>query len=184
MEYKSAKPLIKKHKISEIHSIIKIKHDLLPSFMNLDKKDQQLLTLLQNNARTAVSELATAVSLSDTPCLRRIKKLEASKVICGYHTAINPRSLGLNVLVYAFVRLSQNSVSAANIFEEQVEKLNHVLECSVISGSYDYLLKIIATDLESYESFVKHKLGSINCIANIESTVVLKQTFSKKQLPL
>lgn len=184
MEYKSAKPLIKKHKISEIHSIIKVKHDLLPSFMNLDKKDQQLLTLLQNNARTAVSELATAVSLSDTPCLRRIKKLEASKVICGYHTAINPRSLGLNVLVYAFVRLSQNSVSAANIFEEQVEKLNHVLECSVISGSYDYLLKIIATDLESYESFVKHKLGSINCIANIESTVVLKQTFSKKQLPL
>lgn len=152
--------------------------------MNLDKKDQQLLTLLQNNARTSVSELASSVSLSDTPCLRRIKKLEASKVISGYHAALNPRALGLHVLVYAFVRLSQNSVSAANTFEEQVEKLSHVLECSVISGSYDYLLKIIAADLESYESFVKHKLGSINCIANIESTVVLKQTFSKKQLPL
>ncbi|WP_257325143.1 Lrp/AsnC family transcriptional regulator [Pseudoalteromonas rhizosphaerae] len=154
------------------------------AIMSLDKKDQQLLTLLQSNARTSVSELATTVSLSDTPCLRRIKKLEASKVITGYHAALNPRALGLNVLVYAFVRLSQNSASAANMFEEHVEKLNHVLECSVISGSYDYLLKIIATDLESYESFVKYKLGSIDCIANIESTVVLKQTFSKKQLPL
>ena len=152
--------------------------------MNLDKKDHQLLRLLQTHGRTSVSELATHVNLSDTPCLRRIKKLESSNVICGYHAALNPRALGLNVLVYAFVRLSQNSVGAAQMFEEQVEKLNHVLECSVISGSYDYLLKIIAADLESYESFVKHKLGSINCIANIESTVVLKQTFSKKQLPL
>lgn len=87
-------------------------------------------------------------------------------------------------MVYAFVRLGQNSVSAAQQFEQHVEKLPHVLECSVISGSYDYLLKIIAHDLESYEQFVKHQLGGLSCIANIESTVVLKQSFSKKQLPL
>ena len=86
--------------------------------------------------------------------------------------------------VYAFARLNQNSVAAAEQFEQQVAKLEHVLECSVISGSYDYLLKIVATDLESYESFVKHKLGSIDCIANIESTVVLKQAFTKRHLPL
>jgi len=75
-------------------------------------------------------------------------------------------------------------VSAAQQFEQHVEKLPHVLECSVISGSHDYLLKIISQDLESYEQFVKHQLGSLSCIANIESTVVLKQSFSKKQLPL
>lgn len=152
--------------------------------MKIDNKDKQLLTALQSHARTAVSELAASVNLSDTPCLRRIKKLEQAKVITGYHAALNPQALSLNVLVYAFVRLNQNSATAASIFEEQVEKLAHVLECSVISGSYDYLLKIIATDLESYESFVKHKLGTINCIANIESTVVLKQSFSKHYLPL
>lgn len=124
--------------------------------MMLDKKDQQLLVALQSHARMSVSELAHTINLSDTPCLRRIKKLEHEQVITGYHAAINPKSLNLNVLVYAFVRLSQNSVSAAQQFEHHVEKLPHVLECSVISGSHDYLLKIIAQDLESYEQFVKH----------------------------
>ncbi|OUS67829.1 transcriptional regulator [Pseudoalteromonas sp. A601] len=152
--------------------------------MSLDKKDRELLIRLQDNARSPISQLANEVNLSDTPCLRRIKKLENTGVISGYHGAVNPKKIGLNVLVYAFVRLNQNSVSAANSFEEQVEKLAYVLECGVISGSYDYLLKIVATDLESYEHFVKYKLGSIDCIANIESTIVLKQAFSKKQLPL
>ena len=132
----------------------------------------------------SVADLASHISLSDTPCLRRIKKLEQASIITGYHAAINPKALKLNVLVYAFVRLNQNWASAARQFEQHVEKLTHVLECSVISGSYDYLLKIIAHDLESYEQFVKHQLGSLSCIANIESTVVLKQSFSKKQLPL
>jgi len=150
----------------------------------LDNKDQQLLVALQSQARMSVSELAYTINLSDTPTLRRIKKLEQEQVIIGYHAAINPKSLNLNVLVYAFVRLCQNSVSAAQQFEQHVEKLPHVLECSVISGSHDYLLKIISHDLESYEQFVKHQLGSLSCIANIESTVVLKQSFSKKQLPL
>lgn len=150
----------------------------------LDNKDQQLLVALQSQARMSVSELANTINLSDTPTLRRIKKLEQEQVIIGYHAAINPKSLNLNVLVYAFVRLCQNSVSAAQQFEQHVEKLPHVLECSVISGSHDYLLKIISHDLENYEQFVKHQLGSLSCIANIESTVVLKQSFSKKQLPL
>jgi DNA-binding Lrp family transcriptional regulator len=150
----------------------------------LDNKDQQLLIALQAKARMSVSELAHVINLSDTPCLRRIKKLEKENVITGYHAAINPKALELNVLVYAFVRLSQNSVSAAEQFEQYVEKRPHVLECSVISGSYDYLLKIIAHNLESYEQFVKYQLGSLSCIANIESTIVLKQSFSKKQLPL
>ena len=150
----------------------------------LDNKDQQLLVALQSQARMSVSELANTINLSDTPTLRRIKKLEQEQVIIGYHAAINPKSLNLNVLVYAFVRLCQNSVSAAQQFEQHVEKLPHVLECSEISGSHDYLLKIISQDLESYEQFVKHQLGSLSCIANIESTVVLKQSFSKKQLPL
>ena len=150
----------------------------------LDNKDQQLLVALQSQARMSVSELANTINLSDTPTLRRIKKLEQEQVIIGYHAAINPKSLNLNVLVYAFVRLCQNSVSAAQQFEQHVEKLPHVLEFSVISGSHDYLLKIISQDLESYEQFVKHQLGSLSCIANIESTVVLKQSFSKKQLPL
>ena len=98
----------------------------------LDKKDQQLLIALQTNARMSVADLASHISLSDTPCLRRIKKLEQASIITGYHAAINPKALKLNVLVYAFVRLNQNSASAARQFEQHVEKLTHVLELSLI----------------------------------------------------
>ena len=86
--------------------------------------------------------------------------------------------------MYALVRLNANSDKLADEFESAVEALEQVMECSVITGSYDYLLKIVAKDLSHYESFVKKSLGQISSIAAIESTVVLKQTFSRNQLPL
>ena len=82
------------------------------------------------------------------------------------------------------MRLSANSDKLADQFEQNVASLDHVLECSVVTGAYDYLLKIIAEDLEDYESFVKKSLGRMEYIATIESTVVLKQTFSRNVLPI
>ncbi|WP_440054645.1 Lrp/AsnC family transcriptional regulator [Pseudoalteromonas sp. T1lg65] len=149
-----------------------------------DSKDITLLNALQGNARLSNSALAERANLSDTPCLRRIKRLEESGVIVGYHAAINREKVGLNVLVYVFVRLNENSEKAANLFESHVENLAHVLSCSVVSGSYDYLLEVIVEDLPSYEQFVKHRLGDCGVISAIESTIVLKQTFSRNQLPI
>lgn len=150
----------------------------------MDQKDQDILSQLQKNGRMSISELAHSVNLSDTPCLRRVKKLENSGVISGYYAKLNNKSLDLNVLVYAFVKLRANSDQYAEQFEQATSELDNVLECSVISGEHDYLLKIIAKDLEGYEKFVKKSLGNISAIAGIESTVVLKQTFSKTALPL
>ncbi len=150
----------------------------------LDKKDRQILSLLQKQGRIAISDLADAVNLSDTPCLRRVRKLEQAGFIEGYHATLSARALNLNVLVYALIRLNKNSASAADAFEQSVSELPQVLECSVITGSYDYLLKIIAEDLAGYEQFVKQSLGHIDTIADIESTVVLKQTFARNQLPI
>ena len=124
----------------------------------LDKKDKAIVEKLQLNGRMSMSDLAQQVSLSDTPCLRRVKKLEQSGVIAGYQATLNRQALGLNVLVYAFVRLSANSDRFATEFEQAVADLDPVLECSVVTGAYDYLLKIIAEDLEGYESFVKKSL--------------------------
>ena len=87
-------------------------------------------------------------------------------------------------MVYVFIRLTENSNTGADQFENAMKKLPQVLECSVITGSHDYLLKIIANDLLDYESFVKKSLGSLTCIASIESTVVLKQNFSRAELPM
>ncbi|MFC3034537.1 Lrp/AsnC family transcriptional regulator [Pseudoalteromonas fenneropenaei] len=152
--------------------------------VELDKKDRQLLQALQTNARLSNSALAEAVSLSDTPCLRRIKNLQSNGVILGYHAALNPKALGWSVLVYAFIRLTENSAQAASQFEAHVEALPQVLSCSVISGSYDYLLEIIAEDLERYEYFLKHRLATFAPIAAMESTIVLKQTFTRRSLPI
>ena len=150
----------------------------------IDKKDTQLLRILQTDAKISNSALAKQVNLSDTPCLRRIKKLQSSGVIVGYHAVLNREAIGLNVLVYAFIKLNENSANAADKFENHVGLLDAVISCSVISGSYDYLLEIVAKDLADYEYFVKHQLASLNTIAAIESTIVLKQTFSKRILPI
>ena len=152
--------------------------------INIDDKDLKILSILQSNGRIAISELATRLNLSDTPCLRRVKKLEQAGVISGYSALINPDGLGLNAMVYVFIRLTENSNISADLFENAMKKLPEVLECSVITGSHDYLLKIIANDLLGYESFVKKSLGSLTCIASIESTVVLKQTFARGKLPI
>ena len=150
----------------------------------MDAKDREILNLLQKNGRMAISELASQVSLSDTPCLRRVKKLEESGVISGYSAQLNNKALGLNVLVYAFIKLQGNTDKNAEVFEQSALALDNVLECSVISGRHDYLLKIIAKDLEDYERFVKKSLGGISAIDAIESTVVLNQTYAKTSLPL
>ncbi|QYJ75174.1 MULTISPECIES: Lrp/AsnC family transcriptional regulator [Shewanella] len=150
----------------------------------LDKKDLALLAALQRNGRQSITELAASVNLSDTPCLRRIRRLEQEGYITGYTAAINHRKAGFEVIVYASVRLSENSDRAAEQFETAVALLPEVMECSVITGAHDYLLKIVAKDLLAYERFVKKSLGSLPGVSGIESTVVLKQTFCRTALPL
>jgi len=150
----------------------------------MDSKDLRILSILQKNGRIPISELAIKLNMSDTPCLRRVKKLENAGVISGYTANIRADSLGFNAIVYVFVRLTENSNSNADLFEDSVKDLPEVLECSVISGSHDYLLKIISHDLLSYESFIKQSIGNLRCVSSIESTVVLKQTFSRQELPI
>ena len=151
---------------------------------NIDRKDLKILSILQGKGRIAITELATKLNMSDTPCLRRVKKLEQAGVISGYSAQINADAVGLNAMVYAYISLTEKSNISADLFENAMKKLPEVLECSVITGSHDYLLKIIANDLLGYESFVKKSLGSLTCIASIESTVVLKQTFARGELPI
>ncbi|WP_372871235.1 Lrp/AsnC family transcriptional regulator [Shewanella sp.] len=150
----------------------------------LDKKDSAILAALQQQGRQSVTELAASVGLSDTPCLRRIRRLEQEGYITGYSAQLDHRKAGFDVIVYASLRLSENSDKAAERFETAVALLPEVMECSVITGSHDYLLKIVARDLLAYERFVKKSLGGLPGIAGIESTLVLKQTFSRTALPL
>ena len=106
--------------------------------IRMDSKDLSILSILQSKGRIAISELASRLNMSDTPCLRRVKKLEKAGVISGYSAQVNPQAVGLNALVYVFVRLTENSNDNADVFEKAMANLAQVIECSVITGAHDY----------------------------------------------
>ncbi len=152
--------------------------------MALDRVDRQILNLLQQNARMSNAELAEKVNLTPTPCLRRVKRLEDMGVITKYVAELDSKQLGLNVSAYVFVRLQRNSTENAYAFEAAVRTLAHVEECSVLSGEYDYLLKVVATDLEAYEGFIKNNLAAIDEVDIINTTIILKPVMSRQPLPV
>ncbi len=150
----------------------------------LDKIDRHILRVLQQQGRISNADLAERVSLSPTPCLRRVKRLEETGVIARYVAELDPKQLGLNVSAYVFVRLQRNSSVNAETFESKIGGLEQVEECSVLSGEYDYLVKVVAADLEQYEAFIKQRLAAIEQVDTINSTIVLKQVTSRHPLPV
>ena len=152
--------------------------------LNLDKTDKKLLLELQQNARISNVELAERLNLSPTPCLRRLRKLEAAGAIKGYETILDREILGFAISALAFVKLTRNSTANADDFEREVSSLPAVVECNVITGSYDYVLRIVAQSLEDYEMILKNQLGVIKTLADIESTIILKQVDCPRMLPL
>ena len=152
--------------------------------MQLDKIDRQILRVLQQQGRISNADLAERVNLSPTPCLRRVKRLEASGVINRYVAELDPSQLGLKVSAYVFIRLQRNSSANAERFEQAVKQLEQVEECSVLSGEYDYLLKVVAEDLERYEGFIKQQMAAIEEVDTINTTIILKQVMSRQPLPV
>ena len=150
----------------------------------LDRTDRAILTALADNARISNAELAEQVHLSPTPCLRRVKRLEESGVISKYVTQFNHNALGLAISALIFVQLERNSLENGIKFEAAVSNLLAVTECSVLTGSYDYLLRVIVKDLEHYERFVKESLAGIAQVSRIETSIVLKQVLSRTVMPL
>ena len=150
----------------------------------LDKTDRELLRLLQSNARASNALLAERINLSPTPCLRRVRKLESSGVIKGYAAVVDPAAVGLRVAAFAFVKLDKNTAENGEAFEQAVALLPEVMECCVVTGSHDYVLRIVAKDLNAYERFLKAELATLHGVADIETTIILNQAMSRSVLPL
>ncbi len=141
----------------------------------MDQIDKMILRHLQADARISNAELAERVNLSPTPCLRRVKRLENSGVIKGYATQLDLKKIGLSISALVFVQLTINSTKNAAKFEQAVKSIRRVQECSVLTGTYDYLLQVVALDLADYEKLIKGELANIPNIKNLESTIVLNQ---------
>ena len=145
----------------------------------MDSKDREIIKALQRNGRLTNQDLAAQVNLSPSPCLRRTRALEEKGVIKGYTAIVDERAYGLLVTALVRIRLSSHTGDVVKLFEKKVHETEQILDCYVITGSEDYLLRVLVEDLKSYEEFVRHKLHNIPGIASIDSSFaygVLKQS--------
>ena len=155
----------------------------MPNY-NLDKTDFDILRLLQGNSRIHNAELAEQVNLSPSPCSRRVRRLEQSGAINRYVTLVEPRALGLTISVFVHVSLEKQNRENLSVFEATIDNFPEVMECYLMTGNADYLLRVVLTDLACYESFLRDKLTVIPGVSSIQSSFALKQVRYKTELPI
>lgn len=150
----------------------------------MDKIDRRILSCLQSDARITNVSLAESVNLSPAPCLRRVRDLEQNGVIRSYTTLLDPDKLGWGVSVFIEVRLEKQEMNSLQIFEGTINEFPEVMECYLMTGTSDYLLRVVAKDLKSLQTFISDKLAGIPGVANMRSSVALKQVKYKTALPI
>ncbi|MBO9636536.1 Lrp/AsnC family transcriptional regulator [Siphonobacter aquaeclarae] len=152
--------------------------------MELDSTDRLLLNLLQENALLTVREMAEKVHLSITPVHDRIKKLENQGIIEKYVALVNRKRIGRAMMVYCFVTLDKQRREGFQEFNEAIRQLPEILECSVVSGNFDYLLKIVVADMEAYNTFYQSKLSVLSSVSHMSSSFVMEEVKSTTLLNL
>lgn len=140
-----------------------------------DKFDIAILNILQQNSTISVKDLAEKIGLSATPTYERVKRMEQDKVITKYVAIVDREKVGLSLLVYCNIVLKEQSKKALMSFENAVLKMPEVLEVISISGTYDYMLKIVAKDISAYNDFVVNVISNIPNIGQYHSSIVLKE---------
>ena len=153
--------------------------------MQLDKYDRLILEQLQKNGRMTNQELADAISLSPSPCLRRVRHLEEAGLIDGYVALLNARKLGLTLMAFIQISMDKHTPERFDSFEKTVRSYPEVLECHLITGqSADYLLKVIVKDMDGYQQFLLQQLTRIEGVSGVHSSFVLKSPIDGTALPV
>ena len=149
-----------------------------------DAIDRRILEVIQEEARISNADLAGRVGLSPSPCWRRVRALEDAKVIRRYVTLVDAEAIGLPINVFATVTLEKQVERALERFERAVAERPEVMECYLMTGEFDYLLRVVVPSLGAYERFLMDHLTRIEGIASIKSSFALKQVRYKTALPL
>jgi Lrp/AsnC family leucine-responsive transcriptional regulator len=152
--------------------------DAPPSDRSLDRIDHKLLIRLQQDGRTAISKLAREVNLTVTPTLERVRRLEAAGYIEGYFARLNPRKLGLGLLAYVEVSLDRTTPDAFDRFKQVMLAHDEVMECHMVAGGFDYLLKVRVTDMESYRRFLGDRIASVRGVQTTHTYFVMEEVKS------
>ena len=143
--------------------------------MSLDKKDKLILSLLQEDSTLSVKEISEKIGLTFTPTYERIKNLEKQGVVERYVAILNREKLGINIVVYCNIRLKEQSQKTLIEFEDYISKYDEVQEIISLSGEYDYMLKILASDINSYNNFTVNIISNGPNIGQYHSSIVLAE---------
>jgi len=149
----------------------------------VDRIDRQILGLIQDQGRLAVSEIADKVGLSEAPTWRRLKRLEESGIVAGYHATLNRKELGYTVFAIVSVRFSIHDLSMADSFEDTIREFACVQSCHNVTGDVDYILTVVTKDLEEYEQFTR-KLRGTPGVTSIQTHLSLRELKSTSRLPV
>lgn len=152
--------------------------------MKLDEIDKKLLELLQNDSKLNIKEIAAKMNLTKTPVYERIKKLEKSGVIDKYVAVVNREKLDSNMVVFCTVTLDSQKLEQINIFNDAISKIPEVVECYLMGGSNDFLLKVVVKDLNEYHLFSSGKLAALPNLSQIRSTFVLNEIKKSTVFPV
>lgn len=150
----------------------------------MDQYDIAILVELQVNGRLSNRELAERIGLSPTPCWRRVRDLEAAGVIRGYAALLNPEALGIQVTALANVILENHHPDTVAEFDSTIATIPEVLECHMLSGDYDYALKIVARDMTHYAQLLREQLLSLRAVHRVSSNFVMASTKTITAYPL
>jgi Lrp/AsnC family transcriptional regulator, leucine-responsive regulatory protein len=144
----------------------------MPKEPKIDAVDRKIIRALQRNGRITNLELAAEINLSPSPCLRRLRILESQGVISGYSVDVDAKAYGLPVMVMVRISLEKHTKDTVGKFEARMREIPEVLECFVMTGLSDYLLRVVVSDLNDYERFVRDRLHPIGGISSIDTSFV------------
>lgn len=150
----------------------------------MDALDSRILAALQRDGRQSVTDLAAAIGLSPTPCARRLAKLEADGVIEGYGARIDQARIGFPVSIFIWVELDSQSKDAIDAFERAVRGFDRVMECHLMTGSRDILMRVVAADLSDFDRFLEEKLMRVPGIRSTRSSFALRTMVRRTVLPV
>lgn len=150
----------------------------------MDAIDRRIVAALQHDGRITTTQLAERVGLSATPCARRVDRLERAGVITGYGARIDPGKLGLPVSIFISVELERQDRDAIIAFERAIRNFGEVMECHLMTGSRDVLLRVAAADLTAFDRFLEDKLMQVKGIRNLRSNFALRTILQREAYPV
>ena len=152
--------------------------------MGLDRAEVDILQALQTDGRMSNVELAERVALSESPCFRRVRRMEEAGIIRGYRARLNQRALGLQVTAFVLITLDKQDDKKQRAFLAKVEAEDHIVECHAMSGSHDYLLKVVARNMDHFSELSIQRILKFPGVRNIESNFSLMAVKEDVALPL